>query len=172
VFLGLRTVIYPARDLDRTKQWFTSMLGVEPYFDEPFYVGYDVGGYELGLDPSELAAATGPVAYWGVPDADAAVADLLAQGADLRSPVAEVGGGIRVATVADPSGYSVIGGHREPALRRAAGGLHRARPLTRQDGAGASVPCTSMTRCSPVMWSIFTIMGEALMIATEPPRSR
>jgi predicted enzyme related to lactoylglutathione lyase len=49
------------------------------------------------------------VAYWGVPDADAAVADLLAQGADLRSPVAEVGGGIRVATVADPSGYSVIG---------------------------------------------------------------
>ena len=109
MFLGLRTVIYPARDLDRTKQWFTSLLGIEPYFDEPFYVGYDVGGYELGLDPSEQAATTGPVAYWGVADADAAVADLLARGADLRSPVAEVGGGIRVATVADPSGSSVIG---------------------------------------------------------------
>jgi predicted enzyme related to lactoylglutathione lyase len=109
VFLGLRTVIYPARDLEFTKQWFTALLGVPPYFDEPFYVGYDVGGYELGLDPSEVAAATGPVAYWGVADADAAVADLLAKGADLRSPVAEVGGGIRVATVADPSGHSVIG---------------------------------------------------------------
>ena len=109
MFLGLRTVIYPARDLDRTKQWFTSLLGVEPYFDEPFYVGYDVGGYELGLDPAEEAAATGPVTYWGVPDVEAAVAALVANGASERSPVAEVGGGIRVATVADPSGFSTIG---------------------------------------------------------------
>ncbi len=108
-FLGLRTVIYPARDLARAKAWFTAVLGVEPYFDEPFYVGYDVGGYELGLDPSEEAAATGPVTYWGVPDADAAVAALVERGASPRAPVTEVGGGIRVATVTDPSGYSVIG---------------------------------------------------------------
>ncbi len=109
MFLGLRTTIFPAPDLQAGRDWFARVLRVEPYFDEPFYVGYDVGGYELGLDPSELAAATGPVSYWGVPDADAAVADLLGQGAGLRSEVTEVGGGIRVATVADPSGLSTIG---------------------------------------------------------------
>ena len=109
MFLGLRTVIYPARDLAAAKAWFTTLLGVEPYFDQPFYVGYDVGGYELGLDPSEQAAAAGPVSYWGVADAESAVADLLAKGAELRAPVSEVGGGIKVATVAVPTGDSVIG---------------------------------------------------------------
>ena len=109
MFLGLRTVIYPARDLDATKAWFTALLGVEPYFDQPFYVGYDVGGYELGLDPSEQAAATGPVTYWGVPDADESVARLVATGATVASPVTEVGDGIRVATVTDPSGLSTLG---------------------------------------------------------------
>ena len=65
--LGLRTVIYPAPDLDATKAWWTSFLGVEPYFDQPFYVGFAVGGYELGLlpdaDPDEgivTAVVTAP----------------------------------------------------------------------------------------------------------------
>ena len=53
MFLGLRTVIYPAPDLAASKAWYTALLGVEPYFDEPFYVGFDVGGYELGLHPDD-----------------------------------------------------------------------------------------------------------------------
>ena len=48
---GLRTVIYPAPDLDAAKAWWTALLGQEPYFDQPFYVGYEVAGYELGLLP-------------------------------------------------------------------------------------------------------------------------
>jgi predicted enzyme related to lactoylglutathione lyase len=107
MFLGLRTVIYPAPDLAVSKAWFTSLLGVEPYFDEPFYVGFEVGGYELGLDPDtdrNRPGAAGVVAYWGVENADAAHAHLLAVGATSHSPVAEVGGGIRVATVLDPFG--------------------------------------------------------------------
>ena len=64
MFLGLRTVIYPAPDLAASKAWYTALLGVEPYFDEPFYVGFDVGGYELGLHPETDAAET----YWGVED--------------------------------------------------------------------------------------------------------
>ncbi|MEJ7893353.1 MAG: hypothetical protein WKF94_12005 [Solirubrobacteraceae bacterium] len=80
------------------------MLGIEPYFDEPFYVGYNVGGFELGLNP---ALEHGPITYWGVPDADAAVAELIAAGAQPGDPVTEVGEGIRVATVLDAAGSTV-----------------------------------------------------------------
>ncbi len=83
------------------------MLGVEPYFDEPFYVGFNVGGYELGLDPNG-DPAVGPVSYWGVRDVDAAVARFAAAGAVVREQVQEVGGGIRVGTVIEPSG-AVVG---------------------------------------------------------------
>src|SRR5438552_6790905 len=49
--LGLRTLIYPVTDLDAAKAWFTELVGFGPYFDEPFFVGFSVGGYELGLLP-------------------------------------------------------------------------------------------------------------------------
>ncbi len=109
--LGLRTVIYHVPDLARAKQWYSSAFGVQPYFDEPFYVGFNVGGYELGLDPDTKGVKPGPggaVTYWGVPDADKAVAHFTKAGATLRSAVQEVGEGIRVASVADPFG-NVIG---------------------------------------------------------------
>ena len=50
-FLGLRTAIYWVADIEAAKAWYTKVLGIEPYFDEPFYVGFNVGGYELGLQP-------------------------------------------------------------------------------------------------------------------------
>ncbi len=106
-FLGLRTVIYHAPDLDQAKAWYTSILGLEPYFDQPFYVGYNVGGYELGLDPdgsSKPPGGTGAVTYWGVPNAQQALARLLSLGATERSGLQDVGEGIRVATVLDPFG--------------------------------------------------------------------
>jgi predicted enzyme related to lactoylglutathione lyase len=105
VFLGLRTVIYPASDLARAKAWYASILGLDPYFDQPFYVGFDVGGYELGLDPDPAAASIGPRTYWGVADADAALQELLDHGAEPHTEVTEVGDGIRVATVREPSGH-------------------------------------------------------------------
>ena len=106
-FLGLRTTIYSVSDLEQAKAWYTRVLGVAPYFDEPFYVGFTVGGFELGLDPdtSEVKPGTGGVvAYWGVPDAGRAWARLMELGAEPASPVREVGGGIKVATVKDPFG--------------------------------------------------------------------
>src|SRR4051812_7357393 len=98
MFLGLRTTILPPPHLAAAKAWWTALLGPQPYFDEPFYVGYDVGGYELGLNPA-ADATLGAVAYWGVPDADAAMARLVDAGATELSAVQEVGDGIRVATV-------------------------------------------------------------------------
>lgn len=101
MFLGLRTVIHPAPDLAAAKALFTRLLGVDPYFDQPFYVGFDVAGYELGLDP-DADPSRGPVAYWGVEDADAGLAHLLAAGAEPAAPVRDVGEGIRVARVTVP----------------------------------------------------------------------
>lgn len=107
MFLGLRTVIYPAPDLATSKAWFTDLLGIEPYFDEPFYVGYTVAGYELALDPNG-DPQLGPITYWGVPDAQVGLARLLDAGAGARGELQEVGGGIRVATVVEPGG-SIVG---------------------------------------------------------------
>jgi predicted enzyme related to lactoylglutathione lyase len=105
-FLGLRTVLYAVDDLDRARAWYTSVLGQEPYFAEPFYVGFNVGGYELGLDPGaeNRPGPGGTVAYWGVEDIETAHARLLELGAREHGAVQDVGGGIRVATVLDPFG--------------------------------------------------------------------
>jgi catechol 2,3-dioxygenase-like lactoylglutathione lyase family enzyme len=104
--LGLRTVIYPAPDLEAAKAWWTALLGVAPYFDEAFYVGFSIGGYELGLLPT-ADPADGALTYWGVPDVSAAVAASTAQGATEHTPAAEVGDEIVTATVRTPQGTIV-----------------------------------------------------------------
>src|SRR4029079_10588463 len=87
------------------KQWYAQVLGEPPYFDQPFYVGFSIGGYELGLDPNSTASgAGGSVAYWGVKDARAAFDRLISLGATAKSDVQDVGEGIRVASVLDPFG--------------------------------------------------------------------
>jgi predicted enzyme related to lactoylglutathione lyase len=111
VFEGLRTVIYRADNLEKAKQWYTTVLGIDPYFAQPFYVGFNVGGFELGLDPDakDLAQGTGGiVAYWGVKNAEAALSRLLDLGATPRRAIQDVGEGIRVASVLDPFG-NVLG---------------------------------------------------------------
>ena len=110
MFLGLRTVIYHAPDLAKAKAWYAAAFGVAPYFDEPFYVGFDIGGFELGLVPdvSGVNVGNNAVAYWGVADIEEAHGHLLDRGAEPRQPVKDVGGDIKVATVADPFG-NVIG---------------------------------------------------------------
>ena len=105
MILGLATVVYQVRDLATAKEWYTNAFGVEPYFDEPYYVGFNIRGYELGLTPD--GAGVGPggsIAYWRVPNIDRAVDDFLKAGATVVEPAQEVGGDIKVATVADPDG--------------------------------------------------------------------
>lgn len=104
---GLRSQIYEVADLAPAKAWYTELLGTPPYFDQPFYVGFNVGGYELGLLPSETGE-TGAVTYWGVPNADAAYGRLLELGAQSDQPIHDVGDGIRLGTVLDPQG-NVLG---------------------------------------------------------------
>ncbi len=104
---GLRTVVYQVADLDAAKEWYAEVLGTRPYFDEPFYVGFNVGGYELGLQPRSAADTTqakDAVTYWGVANAQEAYTRLLALGAEEYQPVQDVGGGICLGAVTDVSG--------------------------------------------------------------------
>jgi predicted enzyme related to lactoylglutathione lyase len=101
---GLRTVVYPTPALRDATDWYRQVLGIDPYFEQPFYVGFAVGGFELGLVPDGQPGTTGATAYWGTPDLAAEVERLTALGATVDSPVADVGDGIRTATVRDPFG--------------------------------------------------------------------
>ena len=104
--LGLRTVIYRAPDLAQGKLWYTRVLGQAPYFDQPYYAGFNVGGYELGLLPDATQNTVG--AYWSVKGIDAVYARLLELGATPRTEVTDLGEGIRGADVLDPFG-NVLG---------------------------------------------------------------
>lgn len=101
---GLRTAIYPVADLAAAKAWYGSVFGVAPYFDQPFYVGFSVGGFELGLIPDGTPGATGSMVYWGVGDIDAEVARIVALGATLPGAIQDVGGGIRTVELGTPDG--------------------------------------------------------------------
>ncbi|MEO8001740.1 MAG: VOC family protein [Arenimonas sp.] len=104
MLLGLRTVAYPAPDLAKAKLWYSEVLSIQPYFDEPFYVGFSVGGFELGLIPDAQPGITGTQAMWGVADVETEFKRLITLGATELEPVTDVGGGIKVAAVQDPFG--------------------------------------------------------------------
>lgn len=107
---GLRTALYPAHDLTRAKAWYAEVFGIAPYFDEPFYVGFNIGGFELGLVPDAPASRPpgGVVAYWGVANVMEACEHFFAHGATVHEEPKDVGGGITVAAVLDPFG-NIIG---------------------------------------------------------------
>ena len=126
MFLGLRTVVYPARDLAASKAWWSQVLGVQPYFDEEFYVGFNPGGYELGILPTEDPSAA-PRSYWGVRDIEAAGKHMIATGAVADEPVTDVGEGIRLGTWRGPLG-DVVGLIENPMFKLA--------PVPDSDDAG------------------------------------
>jgi len=108
MFLGIRSVIYPAPDIVAARDWFVGVLGVQPYFDEPFYVGFSVGGFELGLEAG-ASVEDGPISYWGVDNVDDAVAGLISAGATARGDALDLGDGLRLATVTLPGGGGIFG---------------------------------------------------------------
>ena len=106
---GIKTVIYPVKDLDRAKALFGTLLGVKPVADTPYYVGYSVEDQQIGLDPNGHAQGmTGPVGFCHVDDIKISLEALLAAGAETRQEIKNVGGGRLIASVTDPDG-NVIG---------------------------------------------------------------
>ena len=111
---GIRTIIYPVNDLAAATKAFTTLIGVAPDQDTPYYVGWNVGGQDVGLDPNGHAKGmTGPLAFWHVDDIKKSLKQLLAAGASELQPVKDVGGGKLIASVTDAEG-NPIGLIQEP----------------------------------------------------------
>ncbi len=109
--LGLRTTIYKVGDIDAAKAWYAQVFETQPYFDEPFYVGFNIGGYELGLQPEENPVKDkeeSVLTYWGVEDIETEFNRFAAAGAIVHEEPSDVGGGIKVASLKDPWG-NIIG---------------------------------------------------------------
>lgn len=109
--LGLRTTIYKVSNLSEAKQWYARAFKTDPYFDEPFYVGFNIGGYELGLLPDEEDSAVksdNVHSYWGVEDIQEVYDHLISLGAIEHEKPHSVGEPLMVATVKDPWG-NVVG---------------------------------------------------------------
>lgn len=107
---GIKTVIYPVKDIAQAKTLFSKLLGAEPVMDEAYYVQFNVEGQEIGLDPQgHSKGMTGPIGYWHVDDIDESLKLLLDAGAQLRQEKTDVGGGRRfIASVTDAD-ENVIG---------------------------------------------------------------
>ena len=106
---GMKTVIYPVKDIAAAKQLYGKLLGVPPVMDEAYYVGFDVPGQHVGLDPNgHSKGMTGPVGYWHVDDINESLKVLLDAGAETQQEVKDVGGGKLIASVKDADG-NVIG---------------------------------------------------------------
>ena len=116
---GLKTIIYPVKDLAAAKQLYGALFGATPYADEAYYVGFKVDGQDAGLDPNgHSRGMTGPVGYWHVDDINETLDALLGAGAETQEPIRDVGGGRLIATLKDPDG-NVIGLLQDPAGDRA-----------------------------------------------------
>ena len=117
--LGLRTVVYMVNDLNKAKEWYSKAFGTEPYFDEAFYVGFNIEGYELGLLPEEKAKegkGEGAISYWGVEDIDSVFKEMISLGAETHEKPTNVGGELMVASLTDPWG-DIIGLIYNPAFK-------------------------------------------------------
>ncbi|MGH2690411.1 MAG: VOC family protein [Actinomycetota bacterium] len=102
---GMQTIIYPVTDTAQAKRVYSALLGADPSTDEAYYVAFEVGGQHVGLDPNGHShGMTGPVGYWHVGDMEAALASLVAAGAEVDQGPRDVGGGRLIATVKDRDG--------------------------------------------------------------------
>ena len=117
--LGLRTTIYKVGDIENAKNWYANVFMTEPYFDQPFYVGFNIGGYELGLQPEETPSTDkteSVVTYWGVEDIQSVYNNFIEAGATENEKPYNVGGDSMTATVKDLWG-NVIGFIYNPAFK-------------------------------------------------------
>ena len=111
---GIKIVLHPVSDLEKAKAVYTALLGLPPQADSSYYVGYEAAGQQIGLVPGGgPQAMTSPVAFWGVPDIEAKLAEVTAAGATLKEAPHDVGGGRLVATFTDPDG-NVLGLFQDP----------------------------------------------------------
>lgn len=105
---GVRTIIYPVKDVAKAKKLYGELTGVEPYADEDYYVGFKVGDQEIGLNPhGQAQGITEPVAYWHVDDIESSLQTIVDSGGQIKHEIEDVGGGRLIARVADADGNTI-----------------------------------------------------------------
>lgn len=107
---NVKLIVYPVSDLAKAKAFYSAYLGVEPYMDAPYYVGYRIEDQEIGLDPN---SKVGPIAYTDVADIKASLAEMTGAGGEIVQDVKNVGQGLLIAQVRDASG-NVVGFRQQP----------------------------------------------------------
>src|SRR4051812_45161386 len=106
---GIKQFVYPVRDIAQAKTLYSKLLGVEPYVDAAYYVGYKVGDQEIGLDPNgHNQGMTGPIGYYQVDDIKQSLQSLVDAGGQIQQDARDVGGGMLIASVKDADG-NIIG---------------------------------------------------------------
>jgi predicted enzyme related to lactoylglutathione lyase len=99
---GIKLLVYPIKDIAKAKKLYSTLLGVEPYVDSAYYVGFKIGDIEIGLDPN--GQSNGPIVYSDVEDIKESLQQLLDAGAQINQDVKDVGAGLLIATVKDADG--------------------------------------------------------------------
>lgn len=94
-------IVMPVSNAEAAKEIYRTLLGVDPYVDSAYYIGFKAGDGEIGLDPN---GARGPLPYWDVTDLDSTINALTAAGASVTSAPSEVSPGLRIAVLADVDG--------------------------------------------------------------------
>ncbi len=102
---GIKLLVYPVTDIGKAKAFYSKLLGVEPYADSSYYVGYRVGDLEVGLDPN---SRVGPIGYSDVADIQAGLREMAGVGAEIVQDIKDVGDGLLIAQVKDTDG-NVVG---------------------------------------------------------------
>ena len=103
---GIRTVIYPVKDMARAKMRFRTLLEVEPYADQSYYIGFKVGDQDIGLVPEGTNA--GMTAFYHVDNIKQSLQSLVDAGSEILQEIKNVGGGRLIASVRDADG-NIIG---------------------------------------------------------------
>ena len=112
---GIKTILYPVQDIRRAKNVFSKFLGLEPYADQPYYVGFKVGDQDIGLIPK--GQNVGITAFYHVDDIQSSLRLLLDSGAKVQQEIKDVGGGVLIASVMDAEG-NVLGLRQLPPDKR------------------------------------------------------
>ena len=107
---SIKLIVYPVKDIEKAKSFYGKFLGVEPYVEGPYYVGYRVGEQEVGLDPN---SKVGPIGYTDVKDIKSSLQAMTEVGAEIVQDVKDVSGGLLIAQVKDADG-NVVGLRQQP----------------------------------------------------------
>ena len=99
---GIKTIIYPVKDVTQAKTLFRKLLGVEPYSDQPYYIGFKIGDQDIGLVPN--GNNSGMTAFYHVDNIKNSLQILMDAGAEIIQDIKDVGRGRLIASAKDKDG--------------------------------------------------------------------